>query len=248
MDLVRVLAQASRKSGAVVGVISSVDSVSGSCRVLVGSATVTAYLTDQTSGSAVVGSTAVMFSVGQTLVVVATQGGGTVLPPNLVPNGNFSQPGDGQIPNGWLITQDGSAALNWAARATAGPAGGFAGVVSVFSMGDNDSLTAISTPSFMVDGGETYTLSFSMKCDASVTNCRVWPSVQCFKAADTGFGQNVTNGVLSPNVSATYGAVYSTDLVLPSWADRCFVELGLWCDSSATGNVYMANVAFRRTA
>jgi len=249
MDLIQVLARASRKTGATVGTITALSSADGTATVTMGDdSTVTqAYLTDSAASSATVGARAVLLPIGDTLSVIATMGGSTVPPPNLVPNGDFSQPGDGMIPTGWVVNQDGSADLDWFCDATAGPNGGSAGVVLIHSLGTNTSVSVMSSPNFTIDGGETYTLSFSTMCDPTVTNCIVWPSITCYSTADNWWGQNVSNGVLSPNVGNAYGAPYTTDLPIPADANKAFINLGMFCDTTSTGRILVTNVSLRRT-
>lgn len=250
MDLIKVLAKASRTTGPTRGVITAISTANGTATILVDDddgTVIDAYLTDSTASSATVGAVATLLPVGQTVMVIATTGGSTVPAPNLVPNGDFSQPGDGMIPTGWVVNQDGSASLDFFSDATAGPTGGSAGVVLVHSMGTNTSMAVANSPRFTIDGGETYTLSFDTKCDASVTNCIVWPSVQCYTSTDTWWGANVSNGILSPNVATTYGSTYTEDLSIPANANKAYVNLGVFCDITSTGAIYLTNVSLRRT-
>lgn len=241
-DLIRTLAAASRATGPVKGVITAVDTTSGRVQVTANGATITATATDQTLSSATVGAGALLIPVAQTFVLVATMGG-SILAPNLVPNGTFSNPGDGLPPAGWTINQDGTAQLDFVGNASDGPSAGWCGQIMVWSMGDNQALSVISSPNFTVDAGTAYTLSFDAIADPGITNCVVWPSLQCYATGDTWWGQNVTNGVLSPNVGSSWGVPYSTVLTIPDQMNSAYVDLGIFCDTTSVGNIYLANVS-----
>lgn len=246
-DLVQILSRASRTGGAVKGTITAVDTTTGRVTVSVNGGSLTATVTDQTSASASVGVGALLIPVGQTYVLAATMGG-AIVAPNLVPNGKFSNPGDGLPPSGWHVSQDGSASLVWQANATAGPSGGWCGEIMVSSMGSNTSLAVANSPNFTIDPNTSYTLSFDAICDATVTNCVVWPSLQCFSTGNTWWGSNLSNGVLSPNVGSAWGTPYTTVLTIPDALNQAYVNLGIFCDTTSTGNIYLANVSLRKSS
>lgn len=247
-SLVQILAAASRSdNGAIKGTITSVDTTTGRVTCAVNGGSIIATATDQTLASASVGIGAVLLPIGQTYVLVGTMGG-SIVAPNLVPNGKFSNPGDGLEPSGWTLEPGADASMVWQANETAGPSGGWCAQITVLSMGTSTSLAVQNSPNFSVDPNTTYTLSFDAICDSTVTNAVVWPSLQCFSQGNTWWGTNVTNGVLSPNVGAAWGTPYTTALTIPDQLDSAYIILGVFCDTSSTGNIYLANVSLRKSA
>lgn len=204
---------------------------------------------DQVTASApAVGAGVHMVAIGSTMLafatVAASMGGSTR--PSILPNGDFTIPGNGQAPTGWGTNAN---ELSLLTSTSLGPNADTCAIATVVTSPTASVSWGVDSQAFTIDPGRTYTLGCQVMVDATIVSPGFWPSITFYKdatqAADNWFGTNVSNGVLTPAVISTGYTTYSTALTAPAGMGVAVVTLGCSMGSGSNGAFYLAHATLQ---